>query len=608
MTKIFMKHFLCLCGLLILAADLSAQSYQLKNDEAMLPPGVMSKEFAARTVPDQRVRRLITPKRILWKSEQGIKQPERLLRVPLGQVAYTDMDQCCSMEKKEKTPCAILLDFGAQIQGGIQLAAKTVKTSPNSIGKTVRIRVRFGESADEAMSEIDEKGSMSDHSARDMIINVPFLGTTEFGESSFRFARIDLVDDGSAVVLDSIRAVFTYRDLPWLGSFKCSDPKLNDIWRVGAHTIHLTMHHYIFEGAKRDRLVWYGDFNPQGMTVLYVFGAPKILRDTLGYLAREQWAHPKWMNGFPNYSLWWIVSVSDVFRYTGDLNYLKEQQTFLKQYLDRFETLIDPNGQVKFHQIFLDWPTEANVPAKKAGTQALMIIALTRAGEIAAALHDIPMANQAKKLCQRAKKFIPDNVNNKQAAALMTLAGIEKKGSNNIEVVAKNGAEGFSTFYGYYMLEALGQGNQKQLALDVIRNYWGAMIEAGATTFWEDFDLKWLEGSGRIDELTPPGKKSLHGDHGAYCYKGFRHSLCHGWATGPTPWLSKYVLGITPLEPGFKKTQIKPFLGNLDWAEGTVPTPFGQIFVRHEKKPDGSIKTTINAPKEIEIVQNPNEK
>lgn len=602
MKKMSEKFLFSVILFLVGISQIEAQSYELNEGETMLPPGVMSKEFAARTVPDQRVRRLITPKRILWQSEKGISKPERLLQVPLGQVAYTDMDKNCSMEKKGKEACGVLLDFGAQIQGGIELAAKTVKTTPQSVGKTVRVRVRFGESADEAMSEIGDKGSMSDHSARDMIINVPFLGTTEFGESSFRFARIDLIDEGSAIVFDSIRAVFTYRDLPWQGSFSCSDQKLNEIWRVGAHTLHLTMHHYIFEGAKRDRLVWYGDFNPQGMTTLYVFGAPKILRDTLGYLAREQWAHPKWMNGFPNYSLWWIVSVSDVYRYSGDLNYLKEQQSFLKQYLDRFETLIGSDGKVKFHQIFLDWPTESNEPAKKAGTQALMIIALTRAEEMARALNDQKMAEQARTLCERTKKLIPDHVGNKQAASLMALAGIEKKDSPNVAVVAKNGAEGFSTFYGYYMLEALGQGGQKQVALDVIRKYWGAMINVGATTFWEDFDLKWLEGSGRIDELTPPGKKSLHGDHGAYCYIGFRHSLCHGWATGPTPWLSKYVLGVTPLEPGFKKAKIQPFLGDLKWAEGTVPTPYGPIFVRHKKNTDGSIKTEVKAPKEIETV------
>ena len=27
------------------------------------------------------------------------------------------------------------------------------------------------------------------------------------------------------------------------------------------------------------------------------------------------------------------------------------------------------------------------------------------------------------------------------------------------------------------------------MALDVIRTYWGAMLDLGATTFWEDFNI-----------------------------------------------------------------------------------------------------------------------
>lgn len=79
-------------------------------------------------------------------------------------------------------------------------------------------------------------------------------------------------------------------------------------------------------------------------------------------------------------------------------------------------------------------------------------------------------------------------------------------------------------------------------ALERIREYWGAMLDLGATTFWEDFDMAWLP-AGRIDEPVPAGMRDLHRECGAYCYKGFRHSLCHGWASGPTAWLTEYVLG-----------------------------------------------------------------
>ena len=58
------------------------------------------------------------------------------------------------------------------------------------------------------------------------------------------------------------------------------------------------------------------------------------------------------------------------------------------------------------------------------------------------------------------------------------------------------------------------------------------MLEKGATTFWEDFDMEWVENTSSIDEFPQEGKKDIHGDFGAHCYEGFRHSLCHGWSAG----------------------------------------------------------------------------
>ena len=99
----------------------------------------------------------------------------------------------------------------------------------------------------------------------------------------------------------------------------------------------------------------------------------------------------------------------------------------------------------------------------------------------------------------------------------------------------------------------------------------------------------------------PPGKKDLHGDFGAYCYVGFRRSFCHGWASGPTAWLSQNILGVKPLDPGFKRVRIAPQLGRLAWAEGAYPTPLGPIKVRHERQPDGSVKSDIQAPAGITV-------
>ena len=151
------------------------------------------------------------------------------------------------------------------------------------------------------------------------------------------------------------------------------------------------------------------------------------------------------------------------------------------------------------------------------------------------------------------------------------------------------------------MLEAMARAGDWQGALDIIRSYWGAMLDLGATTFWEDFNLDWLPDAAGIDELVPEGKKDIHGDFGAYCYQGFRHSLCHGWASGPTAWLSRHVLGVEIVEPGCAKVRVTPHLGDLDWAEGSFPTPYGPIRVRHERQPDGSVHSDISVPDGVEL-------
>ncbi|AFH62540.1 alpha-L-rhamnosidase C-terminal domain-containing protein [Paenibacillus caseinilyticus] len=95
----------------------------------------------------------------------------------------------------------------------------------------------------------------------------------------------------------------------------------------------------------------------------------------------------------------------------------------------------------------------------------------------------------------------------------------------------------------------------------------------------------------------------MHGSYGGYCYQGYRHSLCHGWASGPTAWLSEYVLGIRPLEPGCRTVRVAPQLGDLTWAEGTFPTPHGIVRVKHTKRPDGTVHSDIAAPEGVTVVR-----
>ena len=252
---------------------------------------------------------------------------------------------------------------------------------------------------------------------------------------------------------------------------------------------------------------------------------------------------------------------------------------------------------------FLDWPTQHNPKAVAAGMQALMLMTFEDGARLASALSDAGLEKQCKDGAARLRQYAPPPEGSKQVAALLALAGLADPKAMNEQVLSKDGVQGVSTFYGYYMLEAMAQAGDVQRGIDTVRDYWGGMLDMGATSFWEDFNVSWTNNAFRVDELPVAGKKDIHGDYGEFCYKGFRHSLCHGWSSGPAAWLIAHVLGIQPLDVGCKTVRVKPFLGDLTWAEGSFPTPQGVVKVRHEKQADGRVKSEISAPDGVKIVK-----
>jgi len=561
----------------------------------------------AYTVPDlsidPRVRRYVMPTRIVWQTEgDAAPQNPGALLVEQGGQASLFPQQICTLTYSDHAP-GILLDFGRELQGGVQITAIAATDT-----KPVRLRVRFGESVSEAMADVDAAGIpgqsyLNDHAIRDQVTLVPAIGSHEIGNTGFRFVRIDLVDPAKSIQLTAVRAIALQRDLPYPGSFACSDERLNQIWRTGAYTVHLNMQEYLWDGIKRDRLVWIGDMHPETRIISTVFGAQDVVPRSLDFV-RDGTPLPAWMNGISSYSLWWLLIHHHWYLYHGDLAYLEQQRDYALALLEQLFMRIGPDGAERLDGMrFLDWPTADNDVARHAGLQALMVLAMRAGAEICRALDEPAMAQRCGQYEAALRGHRPAVGDTKQAAALLALAGIEDARAMNEQVLAVGGAQGMSTFYGYYMLQARALAGDYQGALDAIRAYWGAMLDLGATTFWEDFDLAWTEGAVGIDQLVPPGRVDIHADFGRYCYQGLRHSLCHGWAGGPTAWLSEHVLGVRPVAPGFRQVRIAPHLGDLAWARGTFPTPHGLIRVAHERHDDGSSTCEIELPDGVQRVQ-----
>ena len=469
----------------------------------------------------------------------------------------------------------ILLDFGKELAGGIKIVT--------SKSGTPKVRIRFGESVSECCGTPN-----GDHAFHDAVLTLPAYASLDFGNTGFRFARLDVVE-GTLSLLNVI-AIAEMRELEKLGTFTSSDERLNAVYDTAVHTVHLNIQDYIYDGVKRDRLIWGGDMHPEVAAVLRVFGAVDEIDKSLEQLCFHS-LPDKFINTLSSYPLWVLLCIRDFWFCSGRRDILEKYAPFIIKTAAQYSSIVSEDGSFNMpgEHLFLDWPSDYDKERVLAGLQGLLALALSAAAEMKTAL-SLDAAPELTAV-ENLKKNVIDSKLHKTASALQQLAGL----ADRKEVFEHEPFKNVSTFLGYYVLLAKENKN----ALELVKTYWGGMLDMGATSFWEDFDLDWCKNATRIDEMPVTGRPDIHADFGDHCYKGLRHSLCHGWAAGPAAWCSQKILGVMPIEAGYKKISFNPDLCNLKWAKGTVPTPHGVIKVSLEEGKE----PVIELPDGVTLVQ-----
>ncbi len=534
----------------------------------------------------------IFPVKII-SSSGNVLNAEVLLKEKILQITTSEPDCMVLSNKTGNKNAYVIFDFGKEINAKIRILTYIADGADYA-----DLRITYGESVSEALSEIGYKGATNDHSIRDFKYSFPSYSDMTLNESGFRFVKIELINKKVSVRIKSVVAVSSIRNIEYLGSFRCDNDVLNKIYDTAAYTCHLNMQQYIWDGIKRDRLVWVGDMHPEMLAVRTIFGNHNIISNSLRFM-RESTPLPQWMNGMPTYSLWWIIILWDWYYYTGDRDFLAENKEYAINLIEIICNLVNKDGTDNLPSYFLDWPCN-NKKAGISGSRALLAYCYDKAQMLCCEFGLKILADDCKLKKDYLLKTKANSYGAKQVEAFYSLSSwVDKLEAGN--KILEKGCHGFSTFMSYYLLKSAAEADMTK-ALNALEEYYGAMLKMGATTFWEDFDITWAENSFRIDEIPRKGKKDIHGDFGAFCYKGLRHSLCHGWASGPVAFLAEEVLGIKILSPGCKKVKISPKLGKLKFAEGAYPTPHGLIKIKAYRDEAGKTITMYEVPDDIEII------
>ncbi len=503
-------------------------------------------------------------------------------------------------------PRQILLDFGRELSGRLDIAGTS----------GARVEVHTGESREACLHLLKDARLLTiDNSGPWLLtLNGAEVQTTPY--TAFRYALLTFPGE-QPVTLTKADCDFKYYPVEYKGAFACSDPLLTRIWYTGAYTAHLCMQEDIWDAPKRDRGLWIGDMHVTGETINNVFADRFLMEKSIaGGRASAQGGRPDTqmpvgdINDIPGYTASWFGVLADFYRHDGDLAFLRSQRQNILSLLAYQQTEFDNRNlfsNPKHAWDFCDWVPNyvRDTPQTLATTHLFATYGVRQAVFLLRALGDTANAEKysawADTLTQAARSLLINpqtqtygsSVQENSMAVYADVATLQQQARIYNEVLRAGatawkaplgpdlaGSEVMSPFYGNYVLSAYGKMGQYQAGIDLLRRYWGAMLLRGATTWWEVFDPSFSQDMNRALTKMP------------YV------SLCHGWSSGPTSYLTETILGVQPTTGGFKNVIIAPELGDLTWAEGTVPTPQGNIHIHVEKSANGMV-CTLSLPDNI---------
>lgn len=463
----------------------------------------------------------------------------------------------------------LLVDFGKETFGFVKLHGLKGKGKAN---------LYYGESKEEALAtetcETLDNLEIDQSVAGDSIISL---------SKAFRFVNIQL---DAGVKIDSASMLYEYLPVADRGKFRSSDAQLNKIWDISKYTMELTTREFFIDGIKRDRWIWSGDaYQSYLMNYYLAFDSPSVTRTILALRGKEPVSSH--INTIMDYTFYWFLSVHDYYKYTGDKEFVTQLYPRMKTLIDYCLSRRNANGMMEGlagDWVFIDWAEKLSKQGEVSFEQLLFCRSLETMALCADLADDASGAANYRKLAadlktkifnaywnDDKKALVHSRVNGVQSDNVTRYANMfgiffdyfnkEQKEQVKQSVLLNDKVQKIVTPYmRFYELEALCAMGEQDYVLKEIKDYWGGMLDLGATSFWEEYN---------------PDKKGE--EHYAMYGRQFGKSLCHAWGASPIYLMGRYYLGVQPLTAGYETYAIQPALGGLKWMEGSVPTPAGDI-------------------------------
>lgn len=511
----------------------------------------------------------------------------------------------------------IILDFGREVAAMPALEVEGVDGAEVDIGFSEVLR-------DGKPVVVRKVATFPPSKTADRLILRDGLQSWErFFYTGFRYMQFTFRKCQKPVKIHYAGATLTHYPFEDRGYFRCSDPLLTQVWEVGRYTTMCCTSDVYVDCPWREKGQWVEMVTPLVSHVC--FGAREVADQYLRTLAISQdsegrlWIpYPSsWYTEIPDQSMWWGMHLWQYFLYFGDRSTLEDLDPAFTKAAAWFDKHVEPPGLIStrnwdtpilFMQkavrpyVWIDWgwqQTYAKVPllqryGQSAALNCIYYQFLLDAAKIVNVLgrraEAVEYEEKARKLKQAINQtywseqegFYYEDLSHKlrggQASILAVLYEIapQEQWARICKTIVNDKYEAGDSSPHFYLfvLEALKKAGQFDRALEAMRVRYGNMLARGATTWWEAWNV----------------------DVNSALFVPETWSYCHAYSAGPTFTLSTAVLGVCPTGPGFSTFSVQPQTADLDWAEGTMPTPAGPISVAWHKEAAGQLTISIGVP------------
>ena len=208
---------------------------------------------------ETRTKEYLLPETIVLKTQTVTD--EALLLSAYSRQNFLGRENTCIVKGKG----VIILDFGQEYYGGLRIVLGGCEMRPN----VPNISIRFGESLSECCTPMGEKNASNDHSTRDMTVYMSSNSDMEWGNTGYRYVRIEFIEDG-IYRINNVFGTFIHGAYPD-AVYETDDETVNKILKMVTRTVFLNAQNYIWDGIKRDQHVWVGDLYPEVLGICYVY-------------------------------------------------------------------------------------------------------------------------------------------------------------------------------------------------------------------------------------------------------------------------------------------------------------------------------------------------